>query len=81
MYPVAAMSPGKTCPTAADLRQKYDHAFRQWGKLAFRPETEDAPARLTAFEARNKAAGRLSAHQQTCPTCRREQMEIIRRYQ
>jgi hypothetical protein len=54
------------CPHVIKLRQEYYVACGKWGESVFSSRDLIADAdqiRLTAFEARNEAAGRLDAHQ------------------
>jgi hypothetical protein len=65
------------CPEYLRLQQHYEGAIRHWGYVILSPDAhlvgalarQAAEVKRKAFDERNAAKERLSAHTLTCPTC------------
>jgi hypothetical protein len=65
------------CPEYFRLHQHYEAAIRQWGHIMLSPDAHllgalarrAAEVKQKAFDERNAAKERLSAHTLSCPAC------------
>ncbi len=65
------------CPEYNRLRQHYEAAIRHWGHVLLAPDAklvgalarQTAEVKRKAFQERDAAKERLSAHKLTCSTC------------
>jgi hypothetical protein len=67
------MSVAMKCPEYIRLRDDYELSIRAWAKVMRLPDDD---AKLAAFDARNEALSRLTAHREFCPTCIKDKRRI-----
>jgi hypothetical protein len=65
-----------TCPEYIRLRHDYEASIRQWAKVMRLPEDTHGNAKLAAFDRRNEALSKMTAHTEFCPRCRMDKRRI-----